>query len=72
MMNQRFKRARAIGLIVLATAIAACSDLLDVQREGLVTDETLGTAAAANALRVGVLTGINSLTGGVTGGCLTP
>ena len=68
MMNQRFKRARAIRLIVLATTMVACSDLLDVQREGLVTDETLGTAAAANAMRVGVLTGINSLTGGVTGG----
>jgi len=55
MINQRIKRARAIGLIVIATAMVACSDFLDVPREGLVTDETLGTAAAANALRLGVL-----------------
>jgi hypothetical protein len=68
MMNQHFKRARAIGLIVVAAVMVACTDFLDVPREGLVTDEHLGTAAAANAMRVGVLTGINSLTGGVTGG----
>ena len=68
MMNQRFMRARALGLMMAATAMVACSDFLDVPREGLVTDENLGTAAAANAMRVGVLTGINSLTGGVTGG----
>src|SRR5262245_16558783 len=71
MTNQSFRSARAIGLIVLATAvttIAACSDILDVQREGLVTEENLGTPAAANAMRVGVLTGINTLTGGVAGG----
>lgn len=68
MMKLSFKRARAINLVVLATAMAACSNFLDVQREGLVTDEHLGTGAAANAMRVGVLTGINTLTGGIAGG----
>jgi starch-binding outer membrane protein, SusD/RagB family len=59
-------RVNVAALLALAT-VAACSDPLGVHIVGTVTDASVNNAAAANALRIGVLGSVNAITAGGTG-----
>ena len=60
--------ARTVVAAAFAVAVVgACGDPLDVDIVGTVTDQSINSAAAANALRVGTLGSINAITAGGTG-----
>jgi starch-binding outer membrane protein, SusD/RagB family len=56
-----------IGLVAALAMVGGCSDPLDVHIVGTVTDESINSAASADALRVGTLSSINAITAGGTG-----
>jgi len=58
-------RLRACGAAVALLA-AACGDPLDVNIVGTVTDASINSAAAADALRIGTLGSVNAITVGGT------
>jgi starch-binding outer membrane protein, SusD/RagB family len=60
--------ARTVVAVVFAAVVTqACDDPLEVDIVGTVTDESINSAASANALRVGTLGSINGITAGATG-----
>ena len=67
-MTHGFSGARAFAAAALAlSAAGGCSDPLDVHIVGTVTDATINSAAAADALRIGALGSVNAITAGGTG-----
>ena len=62
------RSARAVVAVAFAAVVAqGCDDPLDVDIVGTVTDQSINSAAAANALRVGTLGSVNAITIGGTG-----
>lgn len=59
--------ARAVAIVALAAVASGCGDPLEVDIVGTVTDASVKSAAAANALRVGTLGSVNNITVGGTG-----
>jgi hypothetical protein len=57
-------RVRAVAALLV---LAACGDPLEVDLVGTVTDESINSAASADALRTGTLGSINAITIGGTG-----
>ena len=69
-MNVTIARSRALTVVAIALAavvVTACDDPLEVDIVGTVTDQSINSAAAANALRVGTLGSVNAITIGGTG-----
>src|SRR5688500_20147246 len=64
-MNVTIARSRALTVVAVALAavvVTACDDPLEVDIVGTVTDQSINSAAAANALRVGTLGSVNART----------
>src|SRR5262245_12805949 len=59
-------RGGKFAAIAAAVSLAGCKNLLAVERVGLITDANVTSAAAADALRIGVLGSLNGMTGGGT------
>ena len=69
-MNVTIARSRALTVVAVALAAVVatgCDDPLEVDIVGTVTDQSINSAAAANALRVGTLGSVNAITIGGTG-----